>query len=279
MALTGVDTPLVRGADKPGSSNAAYQDACFIHGDDGMGGLQDSGLFEDLMLQEPLEGDALQIIYDSIVEVGSVDYVTLGPLTNLSALIFRFPDVVERLGLVVTMGGGIGMGNVTEFAEFNFFCDAESAARVLSSVKNLIMAPIDITTQVAFSLEQIADIGAVNTPVAQAMEAMLVPYYHQCVAYGGSGATMHDSTAVLAYLYPELFEFKTCGIEIVCEGERYGESLMVEAECSDESLVAEGECSGESLIRKDGNVRLVVKTDPTRLVEIIMDSLHENGAD
>ena len=311
VALMGVDIPLVCGADKPGLGNAVYMDASFIHGSDGVGGLQDSDLFKNLTLQTPLEGDALQIIYDSIVEAGSVDYITLGPLTNLSALIKRFPDVVERLGLVVTMGGGVGMGNVNDFAEFNFFCDAESATHVLSTVKNLILTPINITTEVAFSLEQIAEIGAKRTPVAQALEAMLTFCYHQCVAYGGLGATMHDSTAVLAYLHPELFEFKTCGIEVVCEGECYGmslvveagcngENLVVEAGCNDENLVAEAGCNSENLVVEAGcngenlvaqghcdgkslagrgNVRLMVKADPARLVQIIMDSLHESGTD
>jgi len=252
LALLGAaDIPVARGAAQPGPGNAAYEDASYIHGGDGIGGLQSSELFQSLQVKEPLEGDALRIVYDAIVEAGSADYITLGPMTNLSALIKRFPDVVGRLNQVVTMGGGIGLGNVTEFAEFNFYCDAESAQHVLSTVPSLVLAPIDITTQVNFSMEQIAAIGAAGTPAAQAMEAMLTLNYKQCVAYGEPGATMHDSTAVLAYLYPELFEFKACGIRMECGKERYGEST-----------VAEG-----------SNVQLMVKTEPARLLELIAESL------
>jgi len=253
FTLLGADEiPVARGADKPGPGNAVYEDASYIHGGDGIGGLQDSELFKSLPVKEAIGGDSLQIVYDAIMEEeGGVDYIALGPLTNLSALIARFPEAVRKLNQVIAMGGGIGMGNVTEFAEFNFYCDAESARHVLSVVPGLVLAPTDITTRVNFSLEQIAAIGAAGTPVARAMESMLTLNYHQCVAYGEPGATMHDSTAVLAYLCPELFEFRSCGIAMGCGKERYGEST-----------VAEG-----------SNVRLMTGTDPARLLEIIAESL------
>ena len=253
LALLGAaDIPVLRGAEHPGPGNAAYEDASYIHGGDGLGGLQGSDLLKGLSARKALEGYTLRMVYDAVMEEAEgVDYITLGPMTNLSALIARFPDVAERLHRVVAMGGGIGLGNVTEYAEFNFYCDAESARHVLSATPRLILAPIDITTQVAFGPEQIAAIGAAGTPVALAMEAMLTLNYNQCVAYGEPGATMHDSTAVLAYLYPELFEFRACGIRVECGKERYGEST-----------VAEG-----------SNVRLIVNTDPARLLEIIAKSL------
>ena len=251
MALLGADTPVVRGLSQPGPGNAVYEDASHIHGGDGLGGLQESELLRNLPVKEAVEGDCLQIVYDAITEAGSVDYITLGPMTNLAALITRFPDIVPRLHRVFTMGGGIGLGNVTEFAEFNFYCDAESAQTVLDNAANLTLAPIDITTQVNFSMEQISAIGASGTPVAKAMEAMLTLNFHQCTAYGEPGATMHDSTAVLAYLYPELFEFRTCGIRVECGQERYGEST-----------VAPG-----------SNVSLMVKAGAARLLEIIAEHI------
>jgi len=251
MALLGADIPVVRGLSQPGEGNAIYEDASYIHGGDGLGGLQENDLLRNLPVREAVEGDCLQIVYDAIVEAGSVDYITLGPMTNLAALITRFPDVTQYLHRVITMGGGIGLGNVTEHAEFNFYCDAESAQKVFDSVPELLLAPIDITTQVNFSMEQIAAIGTAGTPVAKAMEAMLALNYTQCVAYGEPGATMHDSTAVLAYLYPELFEFRSCGIRMECERERYGEST-----------VADGD-----------NVRLMVKANAARLLEIIAEHI------
>ena len=251
LALIGADIPVVRGAEGPGAGNAVYEDAAHIHGGDGLGGLQSSEIFRSLRVAEAMEGDALRRVYDAIVEAGSVDYITLGPLTNLSALIKRFPDVVNRLHKVVVMGGGIGLGNVTEFAEFNFYCDAESARHVFSAVRNMVLAPIDVTTKVALNMAQIASIGALQTETAKAFETMLTLNYNQCVAYGEPGAAMHDSTAVLAYIFPELFEFKACSIRMECSGERYGESAV---------------CAGD-------NVRLAVGANIERLLEIIMKNI------
>jgi inosine-uridine nucleoside N-ribohydrolase len=222
-----------------------------------MGGLRSSELIKNLPVKDAIVGDYLQIIYDAIVEEGTVDYISLGPLTNLSALIRRFPDVVERINRVITMGGGIGLGNVTEFAEFNFYCDAESADHVLSVMPDVLLAPIDITTQINFSLPAIASIGAADTVMARAMEAMLKVNYDQCVDYGEPGATMHDSTAILGYLYPELFEFRACGVRVDCEKERYGESVAHDG---------------------NNNIRLMTGAQAEQLLDIIARCITEFNA-
>ena len=254
LALLDADVPVVCGADAPGPGNGVYEDASYIHGGDGIGGLQGSDLLKDIPAREAVEGDYLQIVYDAIMEEESVDYITLGPLTNLSALIRRFPDVIGHIEQVITMGGGINLGNVTELAEFNFYCDAESADHVLSTMEKVILAPIDITTKVNFSLPAIAEIGAAGTTVAKVMEAMLTVNYHQCVGFGEPGATMHDSTAILAYYRPDLFEFRSCGIRVNCEKERYGESVPI----------------GDR-----DNVMLMVGTQSEKVLEIISRSIIE----
>ena len=87
------------------------------------------------------------------------------------------------------------------------------------------LVPLDTTTQVAFSLEQIERYTAGDTPLKKAMRLILTANYHACVGYGEPGSTMHDSTAVLYYLRPELFHVKKCGIDVVCEGEQRGRTL------------------------------------------------------
>ena len=248
---------LVRGADKPGEGNAVYENASYIHGNDGLGGLQKSELFENLPVKnfvkaaEIAEEDYLKTIYDAIIKAEGVDYITLGPMTNLSALIAKYPGVIKLINQVIAMGGGIGFGNVTKFAEFNFYCDAESAYNVLLNMRDVILVPINITNQVSFSMDQIAEIGKTDTPLAKAMEHILTANYKQCVAHGETGATMHDSTAVLTYLYPELFEFDICGIKIDREKERYGESTITEG----------------------NNVKLIKKTNPSHLLRIIIENI------
>ena len=252
LSLLGADIPIIRGSQTPSPGNGTYVDAAYIHGGDGIGGLQNSDVFKNLTVRKAIDGDFVKIVYEAIVEEGSVDYIAIGPLTNLSALIKRYPDVTERINHAIIMGGSIGFGNITEFAEFNFYCDAESAGHVLSSLPRMTLTPLNITTQVAFNLAEIARIGEAGTKAATFMEAILTTNYHQCIAYGDSGSTMHDSTAILAYLYPELFKSEQCGIRVNCDKERYGE------------------CT----IEKDGNnVQLIAETNPKRLLEIIQEAV------
>lgn len=224
LSLLQRNIPVVKGTDKPAHLENLdnFTDASNIHGEDGLFGLR-----VDKLIADPIEGDFLEITYNTIKKHGKVDYITLGPLTNLALLMKRYPDVVNYIDNVVTMGAGIEMGNVTKHAEFNIHCDAESAEYVFKNIKKLALIPLNTSTTVAFTLEQIADIEKVGTDLAKAMAMILTHNYHSCVAYGEPGSVMHDSTAVLYYLFPDLFNTKKCGITVNCD-EYYGKTSIVE---------------------------------------------------
>lgn len=207
------DVPVLPASGGP--VKGGYETAAHIHGSDGLG-----GLFLSENKKTPVSTDDwLLYCYQTICEAGYVDYITLGPLTNLAMLLTRFPDVKRHLGKVVTMGGGIDMGNVRPFAEFNIFCDPQSAALVLREIDDLALVPLNTTSTVAFTLPQIEEIGQQDTALARAMQKILTANYHACVRYGESGSTMHDSTAVLYYLFPALFTVQQCGIDVNCSDE------------------------------------------------------------
>ena len=54
--------------------------------------------------------------------------ITLGPLTNIALSFNLYPELSELVSEIIMMGGAIGEGNVTPYAEFNFFFDPESVA-------------------------------------------------------------------------------------------------------------------------------------------------------
>lgn len=220
VELCGYDIPVIKGARLP--DNDKYEEAGHIHGKDGLGGLEIGSL-----KKSAVEGDFLQIIYDRIKKAGKVDYITLGPLTNLALLIKRFPDVTSFIDRVISMGGGVAFGNITPHAEFNIHCDAKSADYVFEKISSLALAPLDTTTGVAFTLAQIEKIEELGTALAKAAAKVLTANYHSCVAYGENGSTMHDATAVMYYLEPSLFETEQCGIGVCCEGEEYGKTYVI----------------------------------------------------
>lgn len=236
------DVPVLPGASGP--QKGSYETAAHIHGTDGLGGLSLSE-----QEKKPIETDDwLLYLYETICSEGTVDYITLGPLTNLAMLFMRFPDSKKHIGRIVTMGGGIGKGNVRPYAEFNMFCDPESAAFVLREADHLALIPLNTTETVAFSLMQIDRIGQCDTVLAHALYTILKANYAACTAYGELGSTMHDSTAVLYYLFPELFSVRKCGIHVNCEKEP----------------------GNTELTDRRHNIILAGQTDPALLLEKIM---------
>lgn len=219
VELCGYDIPVIKGTDKP--DNDKYVEAAHIHGADGLGGLDIGKLASNA-----IEGDAIKMVYDRIIRHNKVDYITLGPLTNLALLIKRFPDVLEHIEQVVSMGGGMEFGNVTPHAEFNIHCDAESADFVFDKVKSLVLVPLDTTTSVTFMLPQINSLDTVDTPVARAAKKVMEANFHNCKNYGEKGSIMHDATAVMYYLDKSFFQTEQTGISVACDGEEYGKTII-----------------------------------------------------
>ncbi|KAI5280230.1 Uridine nucleosidase 1, partial [Ascosphaera acerosa] len=94
--------------------------------------------------------------------------VATGTYTNVALLFATYPDVAEHVAGVSLMGGAVGggftevpishlpghegrIGNWTEFAEFNVYCDPEAAQSIFSSpvlAPKTVMATLDLTHKV-----------------------------------------------------------------------------------------------------------------------------------
>lgn len=75
-----------------------------------------------------------------------ISLVSVGPLTNIAYTIQKYPDFCEYIEQVVIMGGAIGLGNITEYAEFNIWSDPMAANLVLRQQNvQIIMVPLNVT--------------------------------------------------------------------------------------------------------------------------------------
>jgi len=64
----------------------------------------------------------------------------------------------------VIMGGTLnGPGNITPAAEFNVYCDPESARAVLRSSATKTLVPLDVTRQVSFGYDLLDRLPADST--------------------------------------------------------------------------------------------------------------------
>ena len=65
---------------------------------------------------------------------GEISLIALGPLTNFAKFFSKYPHYKKLVKSFFIMGGAIGVsGNVTSYAEFNFFSDPHAANLIIQS--------------------------------------------------------------------------------------------------------------------------------------------------
>ena len=192
------DVPLGVGADRP-LIHPTTQRAADVHGDDGLGGVAER--FGPLG-PEPA-GRALDVIA-RVLETSTEPVVlaAIGPLTDVALLLATRPDLAERIGRLVVMGGSIGAGgNVSPAAEFNVWSDPEAARRVLVEERvPTTLVPLDLTHEVTVDRAWL-DALAASGPVGEALAATRDVYAHG-EALGVDRVPIHDAVALLEAIVP-----------------------------------------------------------------------------
>ncbi|QGZ42115.1 purine nucleosidase [Pseudoduganella flava] len=192
------DVPVHAGAARPlGHADARCN---LVHGEDGLGGvvLPQSG-------QVAPEHSALRLV-QLLAEhpPGTVELVATGPLTNLALCEALAPGSLARARHVLVMGGALRVpGNITPAAEFNFYSDPVSAQMVLDAGANLLLFPLDVTSQAVMHPEWIAAFGAADNACGRAAGEMLA-------AYAELDPLLHDACPVAWLADPELFSGQRC---------------------------------------------------------------------
>ncbi|WP_328309521.1 nucleoside hydrolase [Actinomycetospora sp. NBC_00405] len=192
------DVPLGVGADRP-LIHPTTQRAADVHGDDGLGGIAER--FGPLG-PEPA-GRALDVI-TGVLETSAEPVVlaAIGPLTDVALLLATRPDLAERIGRLVVMGGSVGAGgNVSAAAEFNVWSDPEAARRVLVEERvPTTLVPLDLTHEVTVDRAWL-DALAASGPVGEALAATRDVYAHG-EALGVDRVPIHDAVALLEAIVP-----------------------------------------------------------------------------
>lgn len=83
--------------------------------------------------------------------------VAIGPLTNIAKAILKDREFVKNIKQLIIMGGAENFGNITPYAEFNFYKDPKAAKIVFESgIKDVKLIGFNVTKKVTFdeSLEQ-----------------------------------------------------------------------------------------------------------------------------
>ena len=135
---SGKPTPVFSGASFPllpeRSENAPH-----IHGTDGLGDLSFQGS-KHLAEKE----NAIAYIIRTLIDCKTaMDFISLGPLTNLALALREEPKIIQKIRLLTMMAGAVDFGNTRPMSEFNVFADPEAAKIVFDSDLPKVMVPLD----------------------------------------------------------------------------------------------------------------------------------------
>lgn len=205
------DVPVFAGAARPLTRPPAG--AGEFHGAEGLG--------DETPTDPPTalaEGEAAAALIDIVRSrpAKSVAVAVMGPMTNLALALRRAPDLVERLGPVVVMGGARSEGgNITASAEFNIWADPEAAAEVFDSGVKVIAFGLDATHQVRATEARIARIEAIGGEAARlAASTLRFSQRIEREIVGWEAAPLHDPCTVAWLMRPDLFELRPCRIAV-----------------------------------------------------------------
>lgn len=195
LTLAGrTDIPVARGMARPLRTDLVI--AAEVHGEEGLTG--------DLPepAAAPIDLSGPEFMAKTIL--GSEEPVTLlaiGPLTNVAVALGLYPEMASNMERIVIMGGGLGAGNVTPAAEFNFYNDPEAANAVLRSGIPSLIVGVNVTHEVLIDRSDLNGYLAIGGRVPTVFAGMIDFYvrYHEEL---GVGAPLHDPVAAVEAVFP-----------------------------------------------------------------------------
>ncbi|MEQ9814636.1 MAG: nucleoside hydrolase [Azospirillaceae bacterium] len=217
------DVPVHAGCARP--ILRPLETAEFICGADGLAGMS---------LPAPTIGARPEHAVGFLVETlrarpdGAVTLCALGPLTNVALALIQAPEIAAKLERVVVMGGARDLGNMTAAAEFNFYVDPHAARVVFEAGVPITLFALNATYQAVATRPRIAPLRDPGGPVSEQVIAMLERPRPGGKALGDDGGhPMHDPCVIAYVLWPELFTWRDCRVDIeVAEGPTVGRSTI-----------------------------------------------------
>ena len=230
--------PVLKGASRPLSEKIVHAEE--VHGKKGLGNI--TLQCNPALLQKR---DVSSFISETLVNYrkGEVALVATGPLTNIARLILEDPDITHSLSRICIMGGAFGLaskiyGNITQHAEFNFYCDPKAAQIVMNHASSggvrLNIVGLDVTDKYLTVddefISRLSNLqckrrkrGGSNSEKATTIVKSLLRY--PLTKFGKFD--LPDVFAVAMLERPELFRFKRRKVDIVQNGILWGHSSLV----------------------------------------------------
>lgn len=220
LQFAGLKVPVYAGAEAPVIREPHH--AKEIHGATGLSGK---------VLPEATAAHETTYAWDALYEAavaanGELVLIFIGPLTNLSIALQKYPDLPTIAPRLIIMGGGVKYGNTTPAAEFNIYFDPEAAAHVFKAGFNLSMLGLDVTMQAELDRNALATIQKIAGEHGQFLHDCLSVTLDFLESRGLKTVCMHDACTLLYLVYPDMFTSEMCGVFVETKGTHtYGKTV------------------------------------------------------
>ncbi len=220
--ISNAETTVHHGAEQP-LEIPLNDPADYVHGKNGFGDFE----IGDLRGQKSAEDAVSFLIRMARENPGEFTLCAIGPLTNVALAVQRDPSFLSNLQKLVIMGGSLDAGgNVTEFAEANFWNDPHAANVVLNAPgsSNIVIVGLDVTDQIAFGQNDFDEVTK-NAPHTGTFLNEIGQFYmrfNQSIT-GKFQCFLHDPAALVACLNEELFQMQTEYVEVITSGDKIGQ--------------------------------------------------------
>lgn len=249
------DIPVFKGTSRPLMFAAGK--TTMVHGENGLGGIE---------LPEPVQEDsgyhAVDFIIKTVMEnPGEIIICPIGPLTNIALALIKEPALADNIKDIVLMGGAAFCpGNITAYAEFNFYVDPHAAHIVFDTARHVTMLGLDVTEKVDIR-KGLCNILETGNHVAQISASM-------SRVYAMKDPYLHDPCAIAYVINPGLFLGIKGSIEIdYTSKEKYGQCFArTEKELVNENAIISNE-------RPLYNVNIILDVDSKALLELISSNI------
>jgi inosine-uridine nucleoside N-ribohydrolase len=232
--------PVLQGSSRPLSKKIVR--AKDVHGEKGLGNMT-LECNPSLLQKGKLSHFVSRIL--SNYRKGEISLIATGPLTNIARVILEDPGNIDPLSRICIMGGAFGLaskiyGNITQFAEFNFYCDPKAAQIVLGypldKAMRLNVVGLDVTDKYLIIDDKF--VSRLSDPQCMKRKKTALGYSSKVPIIAKSlleyplakfgKFNLPDIFAVAMLERPDLFKFKRGKINIVQNGLLRGHSTIGE---------------------------------------------------
>ena len=224
LEQAGIEIPVAEGLHRP-RIGPPFPPTSAVHGAEGFG---------TLAVPTPQRRALVETAPEYLVRMarahqGELLLCPIGPLTNIAAAMELDPSFCSNLKGMVVMGGSLRAGgNITPAAEANFYHDPHAADFVLRYGCNMTLVGLDVTNRVICPRSFFVRLASESPKMGGLLHDMAefyIDFYETVGKFAGCG--MHDPSALVACIAPELFTTEPHALRVTLSGDRSGEMIAV----------------------------------------------------